>query len=326
MMGFGKVRRRVRAWGRRHSYSFFSSLGTLLQHRLGTLMTVLVLGIAIVLPLGLYVMLKNLDRLDLRQEEWNAISAFLPNATPEQDVAALADELRARIDTAEVSVISPEEGMAEFREASGFGTSLGALDENPLPWVMTVIPAVPEGGSSTAALELQVQSLTAFLEANDLVESVQFDYKWLQRLGRLLELGRAAVLVLTLLFGLSVIVLVANTIRLDVAARAQEIEVLALVGAGNAFIRQPFLYSGFWYGVMGGILAFGLMWLALLYLSQPLERLLNTYGHGFRLYSLGGLQAAMLFLCSGMLGWLGALVSVQRYLKMLAVGGTLGRR
>ncbi len=325
-MGIGSARRRIRAWGRRHSYSFFSSLGTLLQHRLGTLMTVLVLGIAIVLPLGLYVTLKNLDRLDLRQEEWNAVSAFLPNATPASEVTALAGELRVRADTADVLVVSPEQGMTEFREASGFGASLEALDENPLPWVLTVIPADPEGSSSVAALETQVQSLMAFLEDNERVESVQFDFKWLQRLGRLLELGRAAVLVLALLFGLSVIVLVANTIRLDVAARAQEIEVLALVGAGNAFIRQPFLYSGFWYGVMGGTLALGLMWLTLLYLAPPLERLLDTYGQGFRLYSLDGFQVGLLLLCSGFLGWLGAFVSVQRYLKLLAVGGTLGRR
>ena len=134
------------------------------------------------------------------------------------------------------------------------------------------------------------------------------------------------VLVLGFLFGVAVIVVVANTIRLDVAARADEIEIFALVGASHAFIRQPFLYSGFWYGLMGGVLAVLMMWLALFYLSIPLKRLLDVYGQGFEIYSLSPVQLIILLLSSGLLGWLGAFLSVQRYLRMLVVGGTLGRR
>ena len=133
-------------------------------------------------------------------------------------------------------------------------------------------------------------------------------------------------MVLSLLFGIAVIVVVANTIRLDVAARSEEIEILALVGAGNSFIRQPFLYSGLWYGLMGGALALGLMQLSLFYLDVPLGRLLDTYGQGVDLYGPDALQISLLLLGSGLLGLLGAWVSVQRYLRMLAVGGSLGRR
>jgi cell division transport system permease protein len=132
--------------------------------------------------------------------------------------------------------------------------------------------------------------------------------------------------VLALLFSLAVIVVVANTIRLDVAARSEEIEIFALVGAGNGFIRQPFLYSGFWYGLMGGGLAFGLMRLCLFYLDAPLSRLLDAYGHGIELYSLEPSQVVILLLGSGLLGMLGAWISVQRYLKLLVVGGSLGKR
>jgi len=325
-MALRAARRRFRAWARRHSYSFFSSLGTLLQHRLGTLMTVLVLGIAILLPLGLYVSLKNMDRLDVRQEDWSAISVFIPGTMAAAEVEALAEAARDRPDVQSVSVISPEQGMAEFREVSGFGQSLETLDENPLPWVVTVLPAEVDTRRSTATLSLRIQSLMDFLERDERVESVQFDYKWLQRLGRFLDLGRATVLVLGLLFGVAVIVVVANTIRLDVAARADEIEIFALVGASHAFIRQPFLYSGFWYGLMGGVLAVLMMWLALFYLSIPLKRLLDVYGQGFEIYSLSPVQLIILLLSSGWLGWLGAFLSVQRYLRMLVVGGTLGRR
>jgi cell division transport system permease protein len=262
----------------------------------------------------------------VQQDEWNAVSVFVAGSTAEAAVSVLAEEARQRPDVSAVSVVSPEQGLAEFSEVSGFGNSLEALGENPLPWVLIVMPEVPDAAVSAEALSLRIQALMDFFSAQPIVESVQFDYKWLQRLGRLLELGRAVVLVLGLLFGLAVIVLVANTIRLDVASRSGEIEVLALVGASNAFIRQPFLYSGFWYGVMGGLLALLLMYAALLYLSIPLERLLDAYGQGVEVYSLSLGQLVSLIGLSGLLGWLGAFAAVQRYLRMLVVGGSLGRR
>jgi len=325
-MGLSALRRRGRAWSRRHSYSFFSSLGALLQHRLGTLMTVLVLGIAILLPLALYATLSHLDGMDLREEEWAAITVFVPGDIPQDSLDALVAGLQSRGDVERVSLISPDQGLEEFVAASGFGTSLAALESNPLPWVITVLPSGASAAADAGVLERRVQGLMDFVRAQAAVESVQFDYKWLQRLGRLLELGRAAVWVLSLLFGLAVIVLVANTIRLDVAARADEIEVLALVGAPNAFIRQPFLYSGLWYGLMGGALALLLLWLAFFYLSFPLSRLLDAYGQALEPQHLGAWQIGGVLFCSGLLGWLGAWVAVQRYLKLLAVGGMLGRR
>ena len=251
-MGIAAVRRKVRSWSRRHSYSFFSSLGALLKHKIGTLMTVLVLGIAILLPLGLFICLNNLDRLDLHQEDWGAITVFIEPGTGNDSIDQLAGLLRERADVTAVEQVSPEQGMAEFRESSGFGQSLEMLEENPLPWVLMVSPVVGSNGSDQ--LEGQLDELMEFLQGRAEVQSVQYDHKWLQRLGRMLELGRSAVFVLVVLFGLAVVVVVANTIRLDVAARAEEIEILALVGAGKSFIRQPFLYSGFWYGIMGCLL------------------------------------------------------------------------
>ncbi len=324
MTGPANTRRRVRSWSRRHSYSFFSSLGALLKHRIGTLMTVLVLGIAILLPLGLYVTLINLDRLDLQQDEWGAITVFITPGTAEPEILALSRLIETRLDVSAIELVSPEQGMAEFRENSGFGQSLEMLEENPLPWVLMVSPVVQ--GDDENSVQMRLSGLMNFLNDREEVQSVQFDHKWLQRLGHLLELGHATVTVLAVLFGLAVIVVVANTIRLDVAARSEEIEILALVGAGNSFIRQPFLYSGFWYGLMGGALAAGLMKLCLFYLDAPLARLLDAYGHGFSLYGLGVSDIATLIIASGLLGMLGAWVSVQRYLKMLVVGGSLGRR
>lgn len=316
------VRRRIRAWLRRHSYSFFSSLGVLLQHRVGTLMTVLVLAIAMFLPLGLYTTLSNLEGMNLRQDEWSAVTVFFRSGTTPDDVRSVARELENQLQPETIMIISPEEGMRDFRDASGFGESLDMLEENPLPWVMQVSPR----NGTTAEVEQRVEELTVFLRSLDSVELTQFDHKWLQRLGRMMELGRSAVSVLVLLFGLAVIVVVANTIRLDVASRAEEIEILALVGAGNAFVRQPFLYTGLWYGLMGGVLAIGLLAMTMLYLGRPLGLLLEAYGTSYELQGLGVYKTLWVLAGGGFLGWLGAGIAVQRYLRQLKVGGRLGRR
>lgn len=321
MISLTNIRRRNRAWLRRHSYSFFSSLGVLLQHKVGTPMTVLVLGIAMFLPLGLYVTLANLDGLNLHQGEWSAVTVYFASGTGEAEVREVASELETRMQPEKVVIISPAEGLVDFRDASGFGDSLDMLEENPLPWVMQVIP--PSG--STEEIAASIGELTTYLQSINSIEVTRFDYKWLQRLGRMLELGEAAVSVLILLFGLAVVVVVANTIRLDVASHADEIEILALVGAGNAFIRQPFLYTGLWYGLMGGLLAIILLYVTLFYLSGPLGLLLETYGTVFTMQGLGGNNALWLLLGGGLLGWSGAWISVQRYLRLLAVGGRLGR-
>ena len=319
--GTSWLRRRARAWLRRHSYSFFSSLGVLLIHKVGTLMTVLVLGIAMFLPLGLYVTLDNLKGLNLRQDEWSAVTAYFKSGTKDEEVKRVAEDLEKRLHPESVVIISPSQGMADFRAASGFGDSLDMLEENPLPWVLQVSPQQ----GSTEEVEGRIRELTGFLQSVDSIEVTQFDYKWLQRLGRMMELGQAAVTVLTLLFGLAVVVVVANTIRLDVASRSEEIEILALVGAGNGFVRQPFLYTGLWYGLMGALLAVVLLALTMLYLGGPLGLLLETYGTLYSLRGLGVGSTLWVLSCGGFLGWLGAWIAVQRYLRLLRVGGRLGR-
>jgi len=318
---FAQIRRKNRAWLRRHSYSFFSSLGLLFRYPVGTLMTVLVLGVAMFLPLGLYITLTNLEGMNLHQDEWSAVTVFFKPGTTQDEVARVAQELDERVHPEAVLVISPADGMTEFRKASGFGESLKMLEENPLPWVMQVSPQP----GSTEQVEQRVAELTVLLESFDSVELSQFDYKWLQRLGRMMELGSAAVAVLILLFGLAVVVVVANTIRLDVASHAEEIEILALVGAGNAFVRQPFLYTGFWYGLMASLLAVFLLALTMLYLGRPLGLLLETYGTTFNLRGLGAYNTMWVIMGGGFLGWLGAWISVQRYLWRLRVGGRPGK-
>jgi cell division transport system permease protein len=301
---------RLRAWGRRQLYSFFSSLGSLANNAVGTLMTVAVLGIAMALPLALYVAVDNFEAVDLKKERWGSLSVYLVESANEADAQSLATLLRDRYDT-RVEVVSPDEGLASFREASGFGDVLDLLDGNPLPWVLHVTPAEEgEGG-----LEARVAQLAAWIEAREAVDAVQVDYRWLQRLEAFVGLARSLVAVLTAVFALAVLVIVANTIRLDVANRAGEIEVLHLVGAPNGFIRLPFLFAGFWYGVLGAVLALSLLSVALLYLSAPAERLLDAYGNSLRLEGPGLVDTAGLLAAGGLLGLAGSWVAVGRHLR-----------
>lgn len=310
------LKRRMRSWGRRQLYSFFSSIGTLLNHRFGTLMTVVVLGIAMVLPIGLLLTLENLRKIDLQQDQWGTLTVFLQMDATEKQVKALEQQLGER-SVAKTNAISPQQGLQEFREASGFGKALDVLENNPLPWVLEVQPEWLENQN----MDEQVAALNSWLQGQDLVESVVVDSKWLRRLAGLIRLGDAFVTVLGFMFSLAVLVVIANTIRLDVGNRADEIEILSLVGAGPGFIRLPFLYSGFWYGVLGAFFAMLLLEVSLAYLQAPLASLMDAYGNEFSLAGLSIPQVLYLFLAGGVLGWLGAWIAVQRYLRQLSREG-----
>jgi cell division transport system permease protein len=273
-------------------------------------MTVLVLGIAMALPLGFHVTLKNLQALDLQEDRWGTVTVFLKLDTSGEQASELAARLEKR-HSALVELVSPEAGMQHFREASGFGQAMEMFEESPLPWVLHVTPAASE----QAGLEATVTTVTLWLETQAIVDFVQVDYKWLKRLEGLLGFGSALVTVLSVLLALAVVVVVANTIRLDVANRAGEIQVLNMVGAPNGFIRQPFLYSGFWYGLMGSLVALLLLHLALFYLRIPLERLLDAYGNTFRVHGLDVRGTAVVLAGGGMLGLLGSWVAVRRHLR-----------
>lgn len=309
------LRMKVRAWGRRQLYSLFSSLGALLGHPLGTLMTVLVLGISMALPLGLFVAVKNLHGLDLHRESWGTISVFMEMGVEEVAVQDMAGRLRSDFGAA-VETVSPQQGLAEFTESSGFGQVIDAFETNPLPWVLHVSP---QAARQDEDLQLAAGEIAAWAENRPGVEFVQVDHKWLQRLAGLLSLGEALVWVTAVMLSLAVMVIVANTIRLDVANRAGEIQVLNMVGAPDGFIRQPFLYSGLWYGVMGGGVALVLLGACLFYLDAPLERLLHAYGNTFEASGLGIAASLLVLLAAGVLGLLGAWISVQRYLRQFRV-------
>lgn len=302
----------LRARLRRHMYSLFSSLGSLMANPLGTLMTVTVLGVAMVLPLALHLAVSNLQVLEPQKERWASISVFLSPGMEEQAVMALAERIRIE-KGARVDWITPDQGMQEFRQASGFAVAMDLFEENPLPWVLVVMPVAED----ELDMDEATVRLATWLEKQAGVDFVQTDYKWLQRLDRLIDMADALFRVLVIVFSLAVIVVVANTIRLDVSNRADEIEVLHLVGAPGRFISQPFLYAGLWYGVLGATFAVLMLSSVVFYLHGPMSRLVEAYGNALQIQGAGLAELATALLLGGALGMAGSWLAVRAHLRHL---------
>lgn len=281
-------------WLDQHLYSFVSSLGRALRRPWSTALTIGVMAVAFALPLGLWLALVNVQHLAGTVQASRQIDVFLKTDTSAERAQALAAQLRGRGDVASVQLRTPEQGLAEFRRLSGLEAAIDALEDNPLPARLIVIP---RGDDAALAAELQQ------LPEADLV---QHDALWRQRLDSWLGFGTRLVWVLAALFGLGALLVVGNTVRLDIQSRREEIGVLQLLGATDGFIRRPFIYLGAWYGLGAGVLALALVLGAAAALRAPLDALARSYGSRFALDGLDPLRAGLVLVAALLIGWLGA--------------------
>ena len=292
----------------RHIQVFLATLGQMTRAPLASLLTLTVIGITLALPSGLYVMLDNLQRLSAGWDRGAQVSLFLKRDVSESQALKLASQLRALPTVSGVNYISREAALAEFKQQSGFGAALNALDSNPLPAVLVVRPAA---GDNPAAVETLVASLARLPG----VELAQLDIEWLRRLAAILQFAERAILLLAALLSLAVLLIIGNTIRLAVVNRQTEIEVVQLVGGTAAFIRRPFLYTGLMQGLLGGLLAWILVNGSLWLLSGPTEELAGLYGSHFALIGIGAAPGIALVTGGALLGWLGARLAVGQQLR-----------
>ena len=298
-----QARSGIGIWLDQHLYSFVSSLGRAARRPWATLLTIGVMAIALALPLGLWLALQNVGHFAGDVQQSREIDLFLKPDTPVARAQALALELRGRDDVASVELRTPEQGMAEFRERSGLGASFDTLEGNPLPSLLIV---VPEGDDARLAAALQA------LPETDLL---QHDAAWRDRLAGWMGFGRRLAWVLAALFGLGALLVVGNTVRLDIQSRREEIGVLQLLGASDGFIRRPFVYLGAWYGLAAGALALGLLTLAALALREPLATLARSYGSTFALAGLDAVGAVAVVVAATAIGWLGAWLVTGHFLR-----------
>jgi len=306
-------RLRVRTWLVRHLQTFFFSLGLLLRAPLASLMSAAVIGVALALPTGLYLLLDNLGQLGRQWGSATHVSLFLHQEVDEARAKTLAGAMGRYPGVAAVQVISREQALAEYKHHSGFGAVMDSFAEhNPLPVVVVLdLDTAVVGASSLDAL---LQEMAAAPE----VELAQYDLAWLKRLDGIIGLLRQSIWVLAGLLAMGVVLIMGNTIRLNIEHRREEIEITRLFGATDAFVRRPFLYSGLLYGFTGGLLALLLTGVAVALLQAPVAHLSALYGSGFGLTGMSAGSGVLLVVLGALLGWLGSWVAVSRHLSALA--------
>ena len=291
-------------WFDHHLYSLVASLGRVFRKPWSALLTVSVMALALALPLGLWLVLGNVERLAGSVERSREVSVFLRQDVDDARARQLAEELRAQDNVAAVEHITPEQGLASLRESGALAGIIDAVGEdNPLPHVLVVAPSGDE------------LMLAAALEQLPEAELVQHDVQWRERLDAWLRFGGRVSWLLALLLGMGALLVVGNTVRLDIQSRREEIGVLQLLGATDGFIRRPFLYLGAWYGLAAGALAVALLAAAGLALREPVAALAASYGSGF---ALGGIDlpwALGVIGGSTVLGWLGAGLVTGHFLR-----------
>jgi cell division transport system permease protein len=295
----------------RHAQALLGSLGRLARQPFATFLTIVVIGIAIALPTALYLAVSNMRVVTEGLDDTVQLSVYLRMSTTGPEAKKAASAIASRSEVAEAVLVSPEEGLAEFRKISGIGEALEALPENPLPWLVKVRPAPPK---DTAAA---VEALALDLKKLEGVELVEADTAWVRRLHAIEDTMQQLVLLVAAVLAAGVFAVVGNTIRLEINSRRAEIEVTKLVGGSNAFVRRPFLYSGLWQGFAGGLLAVGLVMAGLMELEPFVARLAAAYGTQFTLKGLSIREWPAIVGGGALLGFLGAWFAAAYHLRRI---------
>ncbi|HTY92433.1 MAG TPA: permease-like cell division protein FtsX [Steroidobacteraceae bacterium] len=292
-----------------HARALSGSIARLARAPFATLLTVLVIGLALALPLALSQFVANAMRATGGFTGVMDVTVYLKPEIALARAQQLAQSARAHPGVAAVQVIGADDALKEFREYSGFGAALQSLGHNPLPNVLHLHPS-PEA-SSPADLAALKRYLAAWPEA----DLVQLDDEWVLRFNAILDLLRRLLGIAAALLGAGVLAVVGNTIRLEIEGRRPEIEVVRLVGGSTGFVRRPFLYTGVLYGLGGALLAWAMVAAGVLVLRAPVASLAQLYGSRFSLDGPGAREVALVFAAGMGLGWLGAWIAAARHLR-----------
>lgn len=294
-----------------HAWVALSTLGQLWRTPLSTLMTSSVIAIALALPMGLYVLLTNVQQLSSSWDDSAQISLFLKSTVSETQALNLRKQLGSWEDVNSVSYLSSQQALQEFKQASGFGEALEVLDENPLPAVLLIQPKADFSNPEA------IETLFNRLQKLSQVDQALLDMQWVRRLSGIIDVGKRGVYILATLLSIAILLVIGNTIRLTIFNKREEILVTKLIGATNRFIRRPFLYTGFWYGLFGATMAWLLVAVLLGLLKGPFDELARLYDSQFSVGALDGQSLIFLFLTGIFLGLLGSWLAVGRHMQAI---------
>ncbi len=305
----GKANKLV-AYFLHHLQSLVFSLGKIYKAPTTTIMTVAVIGITLSLPSGFYLFLKNIEAMSGDLSSSTQITLYLDLKTSEKSARKLSKALASQETVQKTEFISRDSALQAFRQSSGFGKSIDTLSSNPLPHTIIVIP-------KSDSDRFEIKNLLNSLQSLPEVKIAKLDTEWLERLFTILEIAKRAVGIITLLFAFAVLLIIGNTIRLDIQNRYQEIIVTKLIGATNAFIRRPFLYGGLWYGLFGGIISWLIVELGYLAISGPLGRLNMLYQAELDIVTFSFQDFIILISSSTLLGLTGSWIAVAKHLNQI---------
>lgn len=287
------------------------SLGEMWRTTTASMMTIAVLGVSLTLPTTLYLVVKNVQQVSSGFENASEISLFVKQGLSEKETNSLVKRLNLYPEISAVTYISNDTALKEFKQVSGFGQALDYLDSNPLPSVISVTPTKRHSQPETA------RKLLAKLEDEREIDFGKLDIEWLERLNALLSLLRESVITIAFLLLTSVILIIGNTIRLSIMDKKEEIQVMKLVGATNQFIQTPFLWTGIWYGVIGGFFAYICIELMMWWLGSAVSEVAGVYQAKFLLQGLSFFEFMNLIILAVLLGLFGSFLSVKRYIKTI---------
>jgi len=291
-------------------YSFLRSiLRRMFAPQLSGIFNILVIGIALSLPAGLYALLQNLQGLTTQLSGPPQISLFLSLNAGEDDITRISQQIGRHPGIDHASFVGRAQALEQLKQDSGLADVIDVLNKNPLPDAYIVYPRQNEAK--------QLEQLRNELAQLPKVELAQLDSAWAYKLEALLRLGRIIVLILAALLSLALVAITFNTIRLQILTQRDEIEVSRLIGATNGFIRRPFLYFGALQGLLGGLAAWLIITAGLQLLNLELATLTQLYASQFVLQPLPPTDTLSLLLFSMYLGWMGAWLSVTRHLKRI---------
>ena len=297
-------------WITRHVSTAIGSLGRLTRQPFASLMIILVIAVTLAMPAAINLVVKNASSVSGSWDNALDFSVFLKQEVSVSEAESLAGLIRQRADIDTVDFISADDALAEFKRQSGFAEALDQLPDNPLPHALVVRPSA---GNTSASLILLQEEIGNLPES----DYVQVDTEWVQRFHAILDIVRQAIAIGAALLGVAIIVIIGNTIRLDIENRREEIEVTKLIGATNAFVRRPFLWTGFWYGLFGGLMALALVHYGLFMLEGPVAKLSGLYQSNIAVVSLDLREGAAIIGIGVFLGLFASWFTAARHMRRI---------
>ncbi len=297
-------------WWTSHASNAVGALGRLARQPFSSLMIVLVIAVTLALPAAINLLVKNARTVSGSWDNALDFAVFLKQDTTIEEARSLGFLIGQRADVETVQFISADEALAEFKQQSGFGEALDQLPKNPLPHTLVVRPGPGNTSASLVLLQEEIGNLPE-------TDHVQVDTEWVQRFHAILDIVRQAIAIGAVLLAIAIVVIIGNTIRLDIENRRDEIEVTKLIGATNAFVRRPFLWTGFWYGLFGGLMALALVYYGLYMLSGPVARLAGLYQSNIAVASLDLVEAGAIVGTGIFLGLIGSWVTAARHMRRI---------